>query len=186
VSTDLTASLAQTVKQARIDQGLSANQLAERSGVSRAMIAKVERAEAQPTAALLGKLSAALGLSLSELIARAEHQDRRLARAQDQPTWTDPETGYTRRALSPVSGGPLELVEVELPPNARVPYPADAYTFIHQQIWVIDGTLGVQEGDTYHELHTNDCLELGPPAPRTYSNPAQTPTRYLVAITRRH
>src|ERR1700712_2155847 len=114
----LSASLAATVHAARLARELSASALAERSGVSRAMIAKVERAEAQPTAALLGRLSAALGLSLSELIARAEHQDERLARAEDQPTWTDPETGYTRRALSPVSGGPLELVEVELPPNA--------------------------------------------------------------------
>ena len=184
--TDLTASLARTVKEARIAQQLSANQLAERSGVSRAMIAKVERAEAQPTAALLGKLSAALGLSLSELIARAEHKDRRLARGADQPTWTDPETGYTRRALSPVSGGPLELVEVELPPNQSVSYPADAYAFIDQQIWLIEGTLGVTEGDTHHELTTNDCLELGPPAPRTYSNPGARACRYLVAITRRH
>jgi transcriptional regulator with XRE-family HTH domain len=186
VPDDLTASLAQTVREARQGQQLSANQLAERSGVSRAMIAKVERAEAQPTAALLGRLSAALGLSLSELIARAEHADRRLARAQDQPTWTDPETGYTRRALSPVSGGPLELVEVVLPPKASVSYPADAYTFIRQQIWLIDGALSVTEGDAYHELTTNDCLELGPPAPRTYSNPGTEPCRYLVAITRRH
>ena len=58
----LTSSLAETVKATREAKGLSANALAERSGVSRAMIAKVERAEAQPTAALLGKLSAALGL----------------------------------------------------------------------------------------------------------------------------
>src|SRR5919202_1401460 len=96
-------------------------------GVSRAMIAKIERAEAQPTAALLGRLSGALGITLSELIARAEHSDRRLARAADQPAWIDPDTGYTRRALSPASGGPLELVEVELPAGAQVSYPPDAY-----------------------------------------------------------
>src|SRR3954462_9943032 len=111
----LTESLAETVRVAREARGLSANALAERSGVSRAMIAKVERAEAQPTAALLGRLSAALGLTLSELVARAEGSDRRLARSSDQPVWTDPESGYSRRALSPASGGALELVEVTLP-----------------------------------------------------------------------
>src|SRR3954463_15698183 len=138
---ELTSSLAEAVRAARVDRGLSANALAERSGVSRAMIAKVERAEAQPTAALLGRLSAALGLTLSELVARAENADRRLMRGAEQPTWTDPETGYRRRALSPVSGGPLELVEVELPPGAEVPYPADSYAFIHQQIWMLAGRL---------------------------------------------
>jgi transcriptional regulator with XRE-family HTH domain len=185
VSSDLTASIAETIRAARIAKHLSANQLAERSGVSRAMIAKVERAEAQPTAALLGKLSAALGLSLSELVARAEHADRRLARRADQPAWTDPETGYRRRALSPVSGGSIELVEVELPPGANVSYPADAYAFIHQQIWLIEGELGVREGETQHVLRSGDCLELGPPAPRTYSNTSARPCRYLVALTRR-
>jgi quercetin dioxygenase-like cupin family protein len=149
------------------------------------MIAKVERAEAQPTAALLGRLSAALGLTLSELVARAEHADRRVVRAAEQPTWTDPDSGYRRRALSPASGGPLELVEVELPPGAEVSYPADTYAFIHQQMWVLDGHLRFREGELVHDLHAGDCLQVGPPAPCTFSNPTRRPCRYLVALTRR-
>jgi transcriptional regulator with XRE-family HTH domain len=185
VSSDLTASIAETVRAAREALGLSANALAERSGVSRAMIAKVERAEAQPTAALLGRLSAALGLTLSELVARAEQSDRRLARAADQPTWTDPETGYRRRALSPVSGGPLELVEVELPVGAEIAYPADAYAFIHQQIWVLDGELTFREGDVEHVLRPGDCLALGPPQPCAFVNATGSACSYLVAVARR-
>ena len=138
--------LADAVQAARLAQGLSTAALAERSGVSRAMIAKIERAEAQPTAALLGRLSGALGMTLSELIARAEHADSRLARAADQPTWTDPDSGYTRRAVSPAAGGPLELVEVTLPAGASVAYPADTYAFIHQQLWVLEGTLQIPRG----------------------------------------
>ena len=86
-------------------------------------------------------------MTLSELIARAEHSERRLARAAEQPTWTDPDSGYRRRALSPAAGGPLELVEVSLPAGAEVAYPADTYVFIHQQLWVIEGTLRFLEGD---------------------------------------
>ena len=52
---ELSRSLAATVQQARVAQDLSVNALAERSGVSRAMIGKIERGEAQPTAVLLGK-----------------------------------------------------------------------------------------------------------------------------------
>jgi transcriptional regulator with XRE-family HTH domain len=185
MSEQLTTSLADAVQDARVARGLSASALAERSGVSRAMIAKIERAEVQPTAALLGRLSAALGLTLSELVVRAEHADRRLARASDQPTWTDPESGYRRRAVSPASGGPLELVEVELPAGAEVSYPADTYVFIHQQIWVLDGRLRFREGDAEHELEQGDCLQLGPPAPCTFINPTRRPCRYLVALTRR-
>ncbi len=183
VTVDLTASLAEAVQLARVAQGLSASALAERSGVSRAMIAKVERAEAQPTAALLGRLSGALGMTLSELVARAEHADRRLVRAAEQPTWTDPDSGYTRRAVS--SGGPLELVEVDLPGGAEVSYPAETYAFIHQQIWVLDGRLRFREGDVVHDLEPGDCLRLGPPAPCTFANRTPRPCRYLVALTRR-
>ena len=182
---DLATSLAGTLHAARMARDLSASALAERSGVSRAMISKIERGEAQPTAALLGRLSAALGMTLSELVARAESDTRRLVRAAEQPTWTDPETGYTRRAVSPPGGAPLELVEVVLPAGAEVSYPADTYAFIHQQIWVLDGHLRFVEGGTTHELDAGDCLQLGPPAPGTFANPTAAPCRYLVALTRR-
>jgi transcriptional regulator with XRE-family HTH domain len=181
----LSASLAATVRAARVAGDLSVSELAERSGVSRAMIGKIERGEAQPTAALLGRLSGALGLTLSELVARAETGDRRLVRAGDQPVWTDPDSGYRRRAVSPPGGGSLELVEVELPPGAEVSYPADSYAFIHQQVWVLEGHLRFREGEVAHELDPGDCLQLGPPSPCAFVNPTRRRCRYLVALTKR-
>jgi transcriptional regulator with XRE-family HTH domain len=182
----LSLSLAATLQAARVARELSVNALAERSGVSRAMIGKIERGEAQPTAVLLGRLSGALGMTLSELVARAESDDQRVARAADQPTWTDPATGYHRRAVSPSTGGPLELIEVELPAGAEVSFPADTYVFVHHQIWVLEGRLRFREGEVEHDLATGDCLQLGPPVPCTYINPTRKPCRYLVALARRH
>lgn len=183
MSDGLATSIAETLHTARVDRGLSVSVLAERSGVSRAMIAKVERGAAQPTAVLLGRLSAALGMTLSELVARAESDGGRLTRRADQPTWTDPDTGYLRRAVSP-AGTPLELVEVELPAGARISFAADTYAFIRQQIWLLEGTLHFREGEVEHELNRGDCLQLGPPAPCTFSNPTRKPCRYLVALTK--
>lgn len=180
----LGTALAAALLDARRARNISGNELAERSGVSRAMISKIERGEAQPTAVLLARLAAALGMTLSELVARAEDDHaRRLARAAEQPTWTDPESGYRRRAVSPPAGGPLQLVEVELPPGAEVAFPSETYAFIHQQIWVLDGTLRFREGTTDHELGAGDCLQLGPPAPCVFVNPTEEPCRYLVALT---
>jgi len=181
----LASSLAATLRSARLDRELSVSALAERSGVSRAMIGKVERGEAQPTAVLLGRLSGALGLTLSELVARAEQDGHRLVRGPAQPVWTDPETGYRRRAVSPNPGGPLDLVEVELPEGAQVAYPPDAYRFIRQQIWMLEGRLRFREGDVEHELAAGDCLELGSPVPCAFVNPTRRPCRYLVAVAKR-
>jgi transcriptional regulator with XRE-family HTH domain len=181
----LTRRLAAAVRGARTARDLSVSALAEASGVSRAMIAKVERGEAQPTAALLARLSGALGLTLSELIARAEGDDRRVARAAEQVVWADPDSGYRRRAISPPLGGPLELVEVELPAGADVPMAADTYVFIHQQVWVLEGHLRFHEGELIHELDAGDCLALGAPAPCRFVNPTDRPCRYLVALSKR-
>ncbi|MFI6576082.1 helix-turn-helix domain-containing protein [Nocardiopsis sp. NPDC050513] len=186
MSDPLGSALAETLRELRAARGLTGAALAERAGVSRGMVSRIERGDVQPTAVLLGRLSAALGITLSELIARAEHEDRRLARVADQPVWTDPETGYRRRALSPRSGGAMELVEVELPPGARVAYPADAYALRHHQIWVLRGALSFREGSVEHTLEAGDCLELGAPAPCVYRNRTDGECRYLVAVSRRH
>ena len=184
MSDQLAISIAETVRAARATRGLSVSALAARSGVSRAMIAKIERGVAQPTAVLLGRLSAALGMTLSELVARAEGNGGRLARLAEQPRWTDPDTGYLRRAVSP-AGSPLELVEVELPPGTKVSFAADTYAFIQQQIWLLEGRLHFREGAVEHELAAGDCLQLGRPADCTFHNPTRKPCRYLVALTRR-
>jgi transcriptional regulator with XRE-family HTH domain len=181
----LSQRLALAVRTARQAQQLSVSHLAERAHVSRAMVGKIERGDVQPTAALLARLSGALGMTLSELVARAERQDtRRLMRASEQPVWVDPDSGYRRRAVSPPSGAPLELVEVELPAGAQVSMPAETYAFIHQQIWVLDGALRFREGEVDHVLEAGDCLQLGPPAPCVFFNVTDRPCRYLVALTK--
>jgi quercetin dioxygenase-like cupin family protein len=149
------------------------------------MISRVERAEVQPTAALLGKLSGALGMTLSELIARAEGDDDRVTRAAEQSVWTDPASGYTRRAVSHPSESPLELVEVVLPAGVEIGYPASAYRFMDQLVWVLEGSLRITEGDEMHELAAGDCLRFGPPQDTVFTNPADAPCRYLVALDKR-
>ena len=111
--------IASTLKQEREARKWSLADLAERSGVSKAMISKIERREASPTATVLGRLSGAFGVPLSVLIASAEKAAERLSLAEKQPVWTDPETGYLRRAISP-AGAPAELIEVSLPAGARI------------------------------------------------------------------
>ena len=109
---DLDARIGARIRTERESRGWSLTELAQRSTVSRAMIHKVERGESSPTANLLGKLSGAFGLSISSLIARAESQQGRLLRAADQPTWSDPETGYLRRHVSPQSDLPVDLLQI--------------------------------------------------------------------------
>ena len=176
------ARLARELRTARLDRRLSTAALAEAAGVSRGAVLKVESGASQPSAALLGRLCGPLGLTLSELFTRVEEpsrEDARVVRAAESPVWTDPSSGYRRRSLSP-AGGHLELTEIELPAGAAVTYPAAAYARIHQQVWVLDGTLELTEGAAAHVLATGDGLLLGPPADCTFGAPGDTSARYLV------
>ena len=169
----------------RENRGWSLTDLAQRSGVSRAMINKVERGEASPTASLLGRLAGAFGLTLSMLLARMETDPiGRLVRASEQSRWTDPETGYIRRQIAPAPGSdiPLEVVQVELPAGASVTFAARNYASMRQLIWVLDGCLTFLEGELVHTLRAGDCLELGPPADCTFRNDQNVPCRYVVIV----
>jgi transcriptional regulator with XRE-family HTH domain len=185
ISDDFDSSLARSLRALREARGWSLSELASQSGVSRAMIHKIERAEASPTAALLGRLSGAFGLTISQLLARAEAQGAMLVRADESREWMDPETGFRRTSLSPQAPGiRLELIRAELPPRTRIPLPASSYQFIEQQVLVMEGEFTLEEDGKLTRLGPGDCLAFGPPADRAFRNDADEPCRYLVALVR--
>jgi transcriptional regulator with XRE-family HTH domain len=183
-SDDPTPRIARRLRGERESRGWSLAELAARSGVSKAMISKIERDEASPTAAILGRLSGAFQLTLATLLARAESDEGRLVRAADQPRWRDPETRYVRRQIFARPQSPLELIEVELPAGKRVAFPAASYAFIRQLVWVTRGRLVIREGAERNELRTGDCYEFGAPADSSFANESKAPCHYLVALVR--
>jgi transcriptional regulator with XRE-family HTH domain len=182
---DIDQRIGARVRTERERRGWSLTDLAAASGVSRAMIHKIERGESSPTATSLAKLAGAFNLSMSALLALAELEEGRLLRVDDQPVWVDPQSGYVRRHVSPKSASPLNLVEIDLPPGADIPMPASAYQHVQQLIWVLDGTLVFVEGGERHELHAGDCLEIGPPADCTFRNDSAANCKYAVVLVRK-
>lgn len=186
---NLDARLSARIKSERITRGWSLTDLTERSGVSRAMINKIERGQSSPTASLLGKLSGAFGLSLSTLLARAENTEpASLTRAKDQAKWIDPETGYIRTQIISKTDKnlPLDIIKVELPAGQSVAYSAASFTHLCQTIWVYEGKLIFSDGDIEHKLAAGDVLELGSPKDREFKNQTDTTCCYVVTVLRNH
>jgi transcriptional regulator with XRE-family HTH domain len=181
---DLSHRLAQRIRLERDGRGWSLAELAERSGVSKATISKIERAEVSPTAVVLVRLASAFDLTLAGLMLRAEGQGERLSRAAEQPVWRDPETGYLRKQVFSRPDHPVELIRVEMPAKQRVTLPASSYAHIRQVLWVLSGSLVITEGGTRHVLATGDCLGFGPPAETTFANESASPCTYVVALSR--
>ncbi|WJY00067.1 XRE family transcriptional regulator [Curtobacterium sp. 458] len=185
--------LGERLQRLRTERKWSLTELAEESGVSRAMINRVERGVSSPTATILGRLSGAFGLTVSQLldesleheVPRASDPDeaRGVQRGATADSWTDPDTGYRRRPVSSADF-PADVTEVRLPAGREVAYPASAYAFLRHCIWVLDGTLELVVGDAVTRLGTGDRIELGEPADVVYRNTGDEPTRYVVVVVR--
>jgi quercetin dioxygenase-like cupin family protein len=84
-----------------------------------------------------------------------------------------------------MAGFPAAVTDVTLPPGARVPYPAGAYAFIAQLVWVLSGQLTLTDGPDRHLLAAGDTFELGPPRAREFGNETAADCRYVVVVTRK-
>jgi len=149
------------------------------------MINKVERNQSSPTSALLARLAAAFGVTMSTLLMRAEGgSGAGVTRAADRARWTDPATGYVRAQVFPTPGSdfPVDMVEVEMPPGEQVSYPASAYAFGRHGVWVLSGRLDLSLGDVTHALEEGDAIVFGPPARSTYANTSDRPCSYVVTV----
>ncbi|MBF4583635.1 helix-turn-helix transcriptional regulator [Curtobacterium sp. VKM Ac-2865] len=185
----------------RDERRWSLTELAEASGVSRAMINRVERGVSSPTATILGRLSGAFGLTVSQLLDGSHEAHAHESHAHDEAEsadpddatgvqraatadhWTDPDTGYRRRPLSSAEF-PVDVTEVRLPAGRAVTYPASACAFLRHCIWVVDGELQLVVGGEPVTLAAGDRIELGDPAEVTYRNDGDDACRYVVVVAR--
>lgn len=183
---DINQHLSQRIKEIRLARGYTLNELANRSQVSRAMISMIERSATNPTAVVLEKLAVALDITLVSLfnIQTKNLHKEPCARYSEQPVWTDPESGYKRRILSPVDiESPVQLIEVDFPAFARVTFETPIRNLIHkQQIWIINGCITILIADRTFHLNSGDCLAIDLDGPIIFNNPHPTNARYILAI----
>lgn len=86
---DMNAIVARNIRRLRDNRQLSLDELARLSGVSRSMLARIERGEGNPTLSTLWKVANGLGLPFDELTVRPK-ADFELVRAEDvQPILED-------------------------------------------------------------------------------------------------
>lgn len=181
--------IARRVRELRDARGWSLDALAERSKVSRSNISLIERGQSSPTAIVLDKLAMAFGVSLASLFEQSEQvfvpEPSPHCARHEQLVWTDPDSGYVRRNVSPPAWSPIQLVEVSFPPGKQVAYETGVRDAdIHQQVWILDGTMEVTAGERQWRLETGDCLAMKLDCPIVFRNTSRKTARYLVALSK--
>ncbi|MEU2788413.1 XRE family transcriptional regulator [Streptomyces sp. NPDC007100] len=180
----LDSRLATRLAELRTEQDWSLDDLARRTNVSRSTLSRLERAEISPTAALLSKLCAAYGRTMSQLLAEVESEPPQLVPASRQSVWRDDASGFTRRSVSPPHPGLRgEVVEGTLQPGADITYDGPPpIPGLEQHIWLLAGALEVTTGGTTHTVNTGDCLRFRLWAPSRFRCTSPTPARYALLV----
>lgn len=188
-SDTINARIATQVRALRAARGMSLDALAARCGVSRSMISLVERGESSPTAVVLERLATGLGVTLASLFDDlgdgGVRHDEPVARRRDQVEWKDPVSGYVRRNVSPPHvPQPMRIADIRFPAGARVAFDtAEREPVVHQQIWLLEGTMEIALGRERHRLREGDCLAMRLDRPVVFHNPTRKAARYAVVIT---
>lgn len=184
MESELDALLAQRLVSLRAAAGWSLDDLAERSGISRATLSRLERAETSPSASLLHRLAQAHGITLSRLLADVEARPVRLLREADQPRWSDPAAGFERHMrCPPLAGFVTEVIEVTLTPGAHLVYEQPSVPGLEHHLCLLDGRLRLSLQGEVFEASAGDTLSFHTWGRTEFQNPGSEPLRYLLTLT---
>lgn len=179
----LSSRLADRLKELRQSRGWPLDRLAAESGLSRASLSRMEKGEVSPTAESLGRLCAAYGLPLSRLMMMVEETFTPKVSFEAQSEWRDPETGYTRRSVSPPAGGLSgEVLECHLPPGTSIRYNAPPKPGQEHHLIVLDGALTLTVDGTAHQLAAGDCLRYHLSGPNGFDTSPERGARYMLVL----
>ena len=181
-SREIEQRIAQRLAQLRAAKGWSLETLGDKTGMSRATLSRLERAELSPTAGMLGKLCTVYGWTLSRLMTDAETRPATLIAASEQAEWKDPVSGYRRRMVSPPSSGLRgEVVEVHMPAGASVSFETSPVAGLEHHLWMIEGNLHLELDGALFKLRAGDCLRYLLSGASRFENPGKRAARYVIA-----
>ncbi|QSQ21067.1 helix-turn-helix transcriptional regulator [Pyxidicoccus parkwayensis] len=170
------------IRELRQVQGMTLEALAERSGVSRAMISKVERGDNNPTLLVAVRLAAGLGVGLTDLLAkRRPHQPRVHLPPSAQPTFRDSQSGIVRQLLSPVfEAHGVEFIRLTLPAQTSTGELPAYRAGVGKSLAVEKGTLRIDFPDGSVTVAAEEAFYFESDVPHAFVNVGRGPCVFYV------
>ena len=173
--------VADNLRQRRKARGMSLDDLARSSGVSRAALSQIETCKSNPTVGVLWKIAVGLGVPFAELLGTPRAGAVVLRRGEAQ-VLRSADGRFESRPLTPAGSSPLvELYELRL--TARALHSSESHAPGTREIVVVlTGQLRMRvQGETY-DLGPGDSVAFGADHPHAYENGAASEARYLNVI----
>lgn len=174
------------VRELRRGRGLTLDALAGRSGVSRAMISKLERGEKNPTLVVAAKLAEGLGVTLSQLAGVEERREVVVVPRERRMVMRDPETGFERQLLSPnFVGRGVEFIRNEIPEGSTSGEFPPHRRGVEEHIVVERGSLRATLGGEQYLLDEGDAVYFEADVPHRFDNAGEGVCSYYLVISSR-
>lgn len=175
------------VKKLRTGQGLTLEALADLSGVSRAMISKLERGEKNPTLVVAAKVAQALRVGFTDLMGVAESRRAVIVIPKSsRMIFRDSETGFERQLLSPAfESRSVEFVRHVIPKGETSGELPPYKTGTEKFLVVEQGRLRIViEGHDY-VLNAGDSLYFEADTPHRFDNTGKGVCSYYLVVSSR-
>jgi transcriptional regulator with XRE-family HTH domain len=158
------------LRRLRMRRGLSLEKLAQKSGVSRAMLGQIELGQSAPTINVLWKIARALDVTFATLIQAREAGGPTVMKKGQAKVLTSQGGQFSSRALFPFDG-PRRAEFYELRLAARAREAADAHApGTLENLVVSEGQLELVVGKETHRLETGDAIVFEADVAHTYTN----------------
>lgn len=172
--TDPTANISSVLRKVRMERGLTLEETANLTGVSKTMLGQIERGASNPTISILWKISSGLRIPFSGLLSSPEQELTPIR--MDQMTPVLESNGkmilYNIFPFDPMSG--FDYFHITLLPGAShvsSPHGDSAMEYVV----VTQGTLRLKVGEAEFDLKAPAALEFRGDQMHGYSNPMNEP-----------
>ena len=170
--------VADNLRGKRKARGMSLDDLASSSGVSRAALSQIETYKSTPTIGLLWKIAVGLGVPFAELVGESRGKVSVLRR-NDATILRSLDGKLESRPLAPVGTTPLVvLYELRLQPRSQ--HAAEAHARGTAEVLVVlTGAARLHVDGESHDLAPGDSICFPADRPHMYENPGGSEARYL-------
>lgn len=179
---ELARQVAEALRHHRRTQQLSLDDLAQRSGVSRAALSQIEGARTNPTLSVLWKIAVGLGMPFQELLGTQSSSGPRVLRAGDTPALRTANGQMESRLLSPGGSAPgVEVYELRLAPRGS--HPSEPHSVgTTETVIVLTGALRMIIDDQSYDLATGDSIFFNADVRHVYESRSSHATRCINVI----
>jgi XRE family transcriptional regulator, regulator of sulfur utilization len=174
---ELAARVAENLREQRRRRDMSLDQLAQRTGVSRAGLSQIETRKTNPSIGVLWKIASGLGIPFAELIGEGQ-PTLAVLRRNDTQVLRSTDRKFESRPLMPASGNnQVEVYELRLAARSR--HASDPHgPGTRELVVVLSGALRMIVGEQSEDLAAGDSMLFDANVPHIYDNSGGAEARY--------